>query len=165
MKTTLTEASFGPVLFLTLSIQSDFSPPNQCKISLKENQLICFLQIPICFRKSPSICHHFLGWYAKGFPYNHQVILATVWKSGPLFIIPWMTHTVGSHQVSYLYSSTQCSSLTYIQASTFILSYFGFNLENLTKQRNTEYILYITYTELRKPLMVPHLFVDDLTEK
>lgn len=70
-----------------------------------------------------------------------------------------------THQVSYLYPSVNCSVLTCIQSSTFILSYVRFNLENLTKQRNTECILYITYTELRKPLMVPHLFVDDLTEK
>lgn len=76
-----------------------------------------------------------------------------------------LNYTVWSHQVSYFYPSIKCSIFICIQSSIFILSYFRFNLENLTKQRNTECILYITYSELRKPLMAPHLFVDDLTEK
>lgn len=107
---------------------------------------------------------YFLGWYAKDFPCNHQLILATFCKSEPLFSIPWMAHPIWSHQVSYLYPSIKCSILSCIQSSTFILSYFRFNLENLTN-RETQCILYIVYTELRKPLMVPHLFVGDLREK
>lgn len=75
-----------------------------------------------------------------------------------------MTNAIWSPSGFSFSPSIKCSVLICIQPSTFILSYFSFNPEISTKHRNTEYILYNTYTELRKPLMVPHLFVDDLTE-